>query len=181
MKNSLVPLNRVRERKSAVYYQQTHTQTDASDGISNMVFPVEIIAQLYVYPPSLSPSLLPPSLSPSLPPSLSPSLRPSLPSPPSALEELGLQDVDSVVVAFPPSPHSPETMAAMKEVWKVRIPHKPIFTRLIYIHGWWSSVFWSEASHYIAVFFPTTFATSTTHNVLIKMYNSRIIHPSLAV
>ena len=53
---------------------------------------------------------------------------------PSALEELGLQDVDSVVVAFPPSPHSPENMAAMKEVWKVRITDflaNPIYTRLI--------------------------------------------------
>jgi glutamate--cysteine ligase regulatory subunit len=34
------------------------------------------------------------------------------------MEELGLQEVDSVTVAFPPPPHSTETMPAMKEVWK---------------------------------------------------------------
>lgn len=44
------------------------------------------------------------------PPSLSLSL---------ALEELGLQDIGSVVVAFPPSQQDEDTIAAMEDVWKV--------------------------------------------------------------
>jgi glutamate--cysteine ligase regulatory subunit len=34
------------------------------------------------------------------------------------MEELGVQHVDSIVVAFPPSPTDEDTMTAMKDVWK---------------------------------------------------------------
>ena len=80
----------------------------------------------------------PPPYTPPPPPP--PHLTPPHPTPlPSALEELGLEDVDSVVVAFPSSAHTPETMAAMKEVWKVRKEPSRMhetneFSNLFHIH-----------------------------------------------
>ena len=35
------------------------------------------------------------------------------------MEELGVQHIDSIVVAFPPSPTDEDTTAHMKDVWKV--------------------------------------------------------------
>ena len=58
------------------------------------------------------------------------------PPPSSAMEELGVQHIESIVVAFPPSPMDEDKTAAMKDVWKVNsfTTHCQLHMYLVYMH-----------------------------------------------